>query len=218
MDISFRSRPKILREPISEHPQCYLIYQEFSEKEEALLTPKQEKNLIPFPPRTRGFLYYYTPPNKVPPAAGGLRFRLTQDSDPESFFRGGDLRYPNGLTWHLPLLAIAHEKEYWVKKSFQPIRRLLIEGGLVTQSLLAKCATMNTAMRGKLNSQSYIIHSLGQLFPVNFDESSISFYMLAGDNIQQIILRDMPSYATIIAARGSAPYGGQSLKFIRYYQ
>jgi hypothetical protein len=54
---------------------------------------------IPFPPGTHGFLY--RDPHQEPSAAryARLKFRITKNASPASFFAGHDLRRPDGKVW-----------------------------------------------------------------------------------------------------------------------
>ena len=60
---------------------------------------------MPFPPDTKAFLYYSTPPGK-PRIAGELRFRVTSSDDPASFESVSDLMKKNGETWSRPLFVL----------------------------------------------------------------------------------------------------------------
>ena len=59
----------------------------------------------PYPPNTKAFLYYFTPPDK-PRIAGELRFRVALNNDPVSFESGSDLLRTNGQTWSRPLCVL----------------------------------------------------------------------------------------------------------------
>ena len=67
--------------------------------------------LLPYPPDTKGFLYYATPAGK-PRIAGELRFRVTSSDDPASFESGSDLLKSNGETWFRRLFALSKCKIY----------------------------------------------------------------------------------------------------------
>lgn len=83
-----------------------LTYNRYSSK--AILRYSFEERTgdsIPFPPSTRGFLYYHSFDN-LSPLANELRFRLTSSDNPKSFHDGVDLRLPNGLPWSVPMWII----------------------------------------------------------------------------------------------------------------
>jgi hypothetical protein len=68
-----------------------------------------------FPPDTKAFLYYFTPPEK-PRIAGELRFRVTFSDDPASFESGSDLLALNGQPWSRPLYTLPKSYTYLYKK------------------------------------------------------------------------------------------------------
>jgi hypothetical protein len=155
-----------------------------------------------FPDDTRGFLYYQPPNPGAPPAAGGLRFRLTPGNDPASFNQGSDLQLPNGLPWGASLLTIAH----W--QCYQPTRQLLIDDGLVTPALLETCTILvnNLGIRPVINSR--IIHSFGQLFHVDFSVTYFTFHTLSTTELRHRYYRSF--FAEAKTNRKSiAPYQGE---------
>ncbi|KAF7967788.1 hypothetical protein HWV62_33023 [Athelia sp. TMB] len=163
----------------------------------------------PFPPETRGYLYYHTPASSgyrpIHPASGQLRFRLAPTNDLSCFANGTDLLRPDGLPWSIPLLCMldpAHATAYL------PLRELLLAEGLVTPTLSRQCVRMVASVlgadydqevshilpvvRGSKNSgerghkhtvrpESQIIHSFGQPFSVNFSDPEIRLFMLHKD-------------------------------------
>ena len=67
--------------------------------------------LLPYPPDTKGFLYYATPAGR-PRIAGELRFRVASSDDPASFESGSDLLKSNGQTWLRPLIVLSNFMNY----------------------------------------------------------------------------------------------------------
>jgi hypothetical protein len=130
-----------------------------------------------FPEGTRGFLYYHPPEASDPPITGQIRFRLTPGNDPAYFTHGSDLLRPNGLPWAIHLLAMAGSQ---TKLFYQPIRKLLIDDGLVAPALLEKWDTNEL----HLIRSSRIIHSFGQLFTINFDMTFFNFYLPMANQLQ----------------------------------
>lgn len=113
--------------------------------------------ILPFPPDTRGFLYYHIP-QSFPPTAGEIRFRLTRDGGPEAFDTASDLIVPTGLPWSVPLWRIA---------SFpgsKLIQDLLIKEKLVSEDVLVRCREFGLP-RSTWNE--YVVHALGQSIPVS---------------------------------------------------
>jgi hypothetical protein len=127
-----------------------------------------------FPEGTRGFLYYHS---SGPPAAGQIRFRLTPGNDPAYFTHGSDLLCPNGLPWAIHLLAMAGSQK---KLLYQPIRKLLIDDGLVAPALLEKWDTNEL----HLIRSSRIIHSFGQPFAIKFDVENFDFHLPMANQLQ----------------------------------
>ena len=56
-----------------------------------------------FPPAASGFFYYHPPPPGAPDIAGDIRFRVTNNKEPDSFVGGTDLTI-HGLPWLIPLV------------------------------------------------------------------------------------------------------------------
>jgi hypothetical protein len=164
---------------------------------------------IPFPSGTHGFLYYHTPPSHAPATAGELRFRVTRGSNSTSFSSGIDLLLPNGLPWCISLLRIAQgantKNEGFCQYQF--IRRILVDDGLVTPALLKMCAEMVDRAECPVRVSSIIIHSLGQLFPVNFHTDSMSFVALHNDGCQGIKFQKL--FLEQSKGRRAIPYHGK---------
>ena len=81
-----------------------------------------------FPPDTKAFLYYFTPPDK-PRIAGELRVRVVPSDDPSSFESGSDLLRVNGQTWSRPLHVLS--------KYYIPLYEKLREENLIPDDLYA---------------------------------------------------------------------------------
>src|SRR6266576_1923725 len=85
-------------------------------------------NEVPFPPNTRGFLYYHTPP-KAPPFVGELRFRCANSL--EDFPNGKDLLSTDKFNpWSIPLSSLAN------KTTYLTLRAQLMMDGLTSQTTL----------------------------------------------------------------------------------
>ncbi|RDB30810.1 hypothetical protein Hypma_005772 [Hypsizygus marmoreus] len=140
-----------------------------------------ENKYQPFPPGTRGFLYYYSDP-KLPSIAGELRFRITPSSDPGTFYHGNDLLRANGTPWSIRLLPIA------VQHLHSGLRRLLLKDKLVTETILRVCQTLAKDHVEKLRTQLPVIYSFGQPFLIDFSKHSLRFWVVKGDRSMPVDL------------------------------
>lgn len=131
---------------------------------------------IRFPPNTRGFLYYRSPPDSAP-LAGEIRFCLVEGpGDPAGFSQGSDSALPSGLPWHI---NVAFVDQYL---TLAGLCAQLLSENLMNPSLFRKC-------RGKvtLHTRGFILHSLGQPFTLTFGESPLC--VSRGENIGLARLR-----------------------------
>ncbi|KAJ6558204.1 hypothetical protein B0H19DRAFT_1261738 [Mycena capillaripes] len=120
---------------------------------------KKDATCQPFPPGTRGFLYYHVPQH-LPAMAGGLRFRITPRGHPSSFPEGYDLHH-EGLPWEIPLSSIAIAVG---RKAV--LRQQLLNEGLVTQADLDRCRAL--APTKKRLDPRITLYRLRQPFPIAF--------------------------------------------------
>ncbi|KAJ7810855.1 hypothetical protein B0H14DRAFT_2861910 [Mycena olivaceomarginata] len=123
---------------------------------------KKSGEYQPFPPGTRGFLYYHAPKH-LPAIAGGLRFRITPRGHPASFPDGHDLHH-EGLPWEISLSTIASAVG---RKTV--LRQQLLNEGLVTQTDLDKCRALMPNTK-RLDSR-ITLYRLAQPFPVTFHQT-----------------------------------------------
>lgn len=82
----------------------------------------------PFPPGTKGVLYYHQSPT-LPPASGQVRFRICDTVS--QFANGRDLDVVIGDPWNIPLLNVVKSAKY------KGIKALLLREGLVDRRLIA---------------------------------------------------------------------------------
>lgn len=136
-----------------------------------------------FPPNTRGFLYYYTPP-KAPPLVGELRFRLANDLD--GFHDGEDLLSVNKAPWSIPLYALANRSSRFILRD-----KLLIDD-LVSQATLDKWAKV-----GKFPSHHSgysaglsrpVLYYLCQPFYHRFNATVTRFYAVTREEINRCVM------------------------------
>ncbi|KAF5377845.1 hypothetical protein D9615_006728 [Tricholomella constricta] len=112
----------------------------------------------PFPPNTRGFLYWHHDPS-LPPTAGGIRFRLVPEPDPTLFSTGTDLLYPNAAPWTIHLVNLACSGAYASMKA-----QLIAERLVDTTSIES---FEKTSPSPKYRWNSIFIHKLDQPFELD---------------------------------------------------
>jgi hypothetical protein len=112
---------------------------------------------IPFPPDTKAFLYYSTPPERLR-ISGELRLRVTSCDDPASFDSGSDLMKPNGQPWSRPV--------FFLPRYYKALYGKLREERLVSDDLDAVLSTF-TPKLPKYN-QSQLLYTFNDTFIVDF--------------------------------------------------
>lgn len=117
--------------------------------------------LFPFPPRTRGFLYFKSEA-ELSPLAGAVRFRITPTDSPSSFSEGEDLLWPSGCPWQVMLAQIA-------VRTYPKIRDQLLREKLVTSEQIAGCISVFGARRA-VYPQCTIFH-MKESFVVDFSSA-----------------------------------------------
>lgn len=170
----------------------------------------------PFPPNTRGFLYYHSPAF-MPPTAGEIRFRLTQSSSPKDFYTGSDLLLPNGLPWSLPLVRLAHGLYH--RAEGLPFRQgVLVE--LLAQDKLVNTATLN-GIAVSLKAAGFgekpqdlptnIIHDLDQLVNFSFQIQALSCMFVGENRVSPVRIHSPFVYRSIKQGHSGLirPFSGQ---------
>ncbi|KAF8960799.1 hypothetical protein BDZ97DRAFT_1921873 [Flammula alnicola] len=94
----------------------------------------------PFPPNTKGVLYYHQPPSE-PGVSGQVRFRLCDDIT--EFSRGHDLQSKEGTPWNIPLSTIIRGRASW-----QGLRVLLADEGIFDPTSVAT-ASLGEAFKSR---------------------------------------------------------------------
>ncbi|SRR6266550_5186773 len=126
----------------------------------------------PFPPNTRGFLYYHTPP-KAPPFVGELRLRCANSL--EDFPNGMDLLSTDKFNpWSIPLSSLAN------KTTYLTLRAQLMLDGLTSQTTLDTWATKVPWLIGPTRP---VLYYFRQPFLFRFDYSRLAFYTATKDQI-----------------------------------
>ncbi|KAJ7769925.1 hypothetical protein B0H16DRAFT_1686028 [Mycena metata] len=127
------------------------------------ISNSESRESLPFPPASKGFLYYHNDLHS--PFESGLRLRLTSGngSPPSLFASGQDLVAPDGAPWHISLPALASHSD---NQSHLAILEQLLRENVVTQEQIAQHQTLF----GKRWKQwaPRIITRLTQEFPVDF--------------------------------------------------
>ncbi|KAJ7692127.1 hypothetical protein B0H17DRAFT_547179 [Mycena rosella] len=116
---------------------------------------------VPFPPHSRGFLYYQTDP-QAGPLERQRPLRLTPDNSPASFPAGEDLRAPHGLPWQIALSQVASRSLY------APVGAQLVTDALVTPAQLARCRAAFASHARAIRAPEYTLFRLASTFPINF--------------------------------------------------
>lgn len=126
--------------------------------------------------RIPGDFFYFVPaPHPSVHLASEVRFRITRDHDPSSFQGGSDLLLPNMTPWRIPLVVLARRSRY------SGLRHLLLQDGLTTTLSLSHCAALGYSIGPK----SHVIHSLGQLFALNFHENRCTVHLASADSLHK---------------------------------
>lgn len=155
--------------PLQQHKSAPLTYFWSRKPNARYSTP------TPFPPNSKGYLYYHSPPH-LPPSAGELRFRLANIDT--SFRDGKDLLTPHGIPWHIPVLSIARHPPI---AGLQPIKRQLLAESLITREQLNECAEIPDVPQ--LSNETVILHELSQPFPISWS-AGVMFWAISGNPLK----------------------------------
>jgi hypothetical protein len=131
---------------------------------------------LPYPPDTKSFLYYYTPPEK-PRIAAELRLRVTLNDEPASFESGSDLLKSDGRPWSRPLWVLS--------KYYKPLYEKLREDRLVPDDLDAVLSTF-TSKFPRYYNQSQLLYTLNDTFIVDFSLSYHSFFVITEQGMEML--------------------------------
>ncbi|KAF8347399.1 hypothetical protein F5887DRAFT_1072391 [Amanita rubescens] len=162
----------------------------------------KHNNQVPFPPNTRGFLYYHTPP-KAPPFVGEIRFRCANSL--EDFPNGKDLLSSDKFNpWSIPLSVLANQASYLY------FRGQLMLDDLVSQTTLDTWVTKRALHKSYgIGSRRPILYYFRQPFFLRFDTNRLAFYTATKDQLGfcriYSPIRDCPTRARV------CPYGGSGV-------
>lgn len=127
---------------------------------------------IRFPPNTAGFLYYVAPPSSQP-LGGQLRFRVTNDPKPESFYNGHDLLHPTyRLPWKIPVIAALRATS--VTGGYAGLADLLQATGYVNQAMIEACLQP----RYNIQQNADVLLKLGDPFYMDFQKERYVWFTL----------------------------------------
>ncbi|KAF5377835.1 hypothetical protein D9615_006720 [Tricholomella constricta] len=156
------------------------------------------QNKKPFPPNTRGFLYWHHDPS-LPPTNAGIRLRLVPEPDPTLFSTGTDLLYPNAMPWSIDLVKLACNRTYASIKA-----KLIAERFVDT-------ASIESLEKGTANHRwnSTFIHKLDQPFELDLTRHLNIIHIISPTRSGKTHLRDLLRDQR--ASVQSVPYTGRIL-------
>jgi hypothetical protein len=131
---------------------------------------KQPEGSWSYPLSVKGFLYYFTKPDK-PPLSGELRMRVTSSDDPASFESGSDFKKPNGQPWSRPLFVVS--------RSYTPLYEKLREERLVPDDLDAVLPTLH-----RRSPKGQFLYTLNDTFFVDFGADTYYITVLTEQGIE----------------------------------
>ena len=137
--------------------------------------PRAPKARPPYPPNTKAFLYYFTPPER-PRIAGELRLRVASSDDPASFESGSDLLLPNGRPWSRPL--------YCLSNYYLPLYKKLREDQLVPDDLDTALSAMPPEY--PLYYRNHILYTLNDSFILDFSAPGPFFLVMTQKGKQRL--------------------------------
>jgi hypothetical protein len=138
-----------------------------------------QTSLLPYPPLTKAFLYYSTPPER-PRIAGELRLRVASSNHPSSFESGYDLLKPNGQPWSLPLWVFSN-------RSYEILYEKLREERLVSDDLDASLSTFPS--KTFRYQQGQLLYTLNDTFMVDFSKSEKTFSVITEQGMEILLLK-----------------------------
>ena len=132
----------------------------------------------PFPPDTKGFLYYTIPPGK-PRIAGELRLRITSSDNPASFAGGSDLLRINSQPWSRSL--------YTISKLYIPLYNKLKEERFIPDDLVTILSTFPP--KRLLYGRSQVLYTLNDTFIIDFSSPGQYFFVITEQGVETLPFR-----------------------------
>ncbi|KAK0191950.1 hypothetical protein F5146DRAFT_1037730 [Armillaria mellea] len=133
---------------------------------------------IPFPDKTKGFLYYWTHPD-LPPTSGQIRFRITKTQNPRDFDGGSDFCLPSGIPWHSTLAYLAGNKSY------AGVCDVLVRDGLVSRGIIEQLRPFAKSMR-LMPRQATVLTSPDEIFPICLPLLNTAVYVASPGGSKQL--------------------------------
>lgn len=160
----------------------------------------------PFPPNTRGFLYYHVP-HKAPPLAGEIRFRCASYLD--NFHHGQDLLSMDKFTpWSIAPYKLTS------RSSYVTLREQLMNDNLIPQTVLDMWALVGKLSRRVKDRSGRPVHYyLKQPFFFRFRDQHIVFYPVTNQKLGFCVMKN-PLLDTRNQGYAS-PYSGKLSSQIR---
>ena len=152
--------------------------------------------IMAYPPETKAFLYYFSPPGK-PRIAGELRLRIASSDDPSSFESGSDLMKINGQAWSRPLFTVS--------RVFFPLYEKLREELLVPDEL---DTVLSTLPHGSLRyRRGRPLYTLNDTFIVNFNNVKQRLTVITEQGTMRLRLEGL--FSEVSASYLHIPYTGE---------
>ena len=148
----------------------------------------------PFPPDTKAFLYYATPPER-PRIAGELRLRVISDDD-SSFASGSDLLRTNGRPWSRPLHVLP--------QCYTAIYKKLREEQLIPDDLHAALSAFPNKIARYSSSQH--LFTLHDTFIIDFANYAMNLSVITEKGIKLVCFAG--HWLDDRAKNGVKPYKG----------
>ncbi|KAF9475382.1 hypothetical protein BDN70DRAFT_996477 [Pholiota conissans] len=148
------------------------------------------KSWLPFPPKTRGYLYYHVSPGHSE-LAGSIRFRLCES--PEDFEGGRDPLAPSGQPWGYTLLELATRP---VREVFLP---LMLAEGFVDEETISDLAKLRSPQE---HHRSPFLFSLAQPFVTNLAFMKANVRILTRKKLTQVDLKPSTSAQFMVSYNG----------------
>ncbi|THU88752.1 hypothetical protein K435DRAFT_969370 [Dendrothele bispora CBS 962.96] len=130
------------------------------------------KRLRPFPPNTRGFLYFHQS-STLPSITKSIRLRLCED--PSKFNESQDLLAPDGNPWDLSLFQLMNQK------NAKPFVEELVREGYITEEELELCRNIMKNAGILHFPRVHFLHALGQSTSVRIGQRTTSVAVMGKD-------------------------------------
>ncbi|CAA7265685.1 unnamed protein product [Cyclocybe aegerita] len=148
--------------------------------------------LRPFPPKTKGVLYYHRPSSGEPVMSRELQFRVCEDVT--TFQDGSDLLAPNGAEpWNIPLYHVIKSRR------MELLVDLMLQEGLVKRQVVDKIAKLPYIIKGYRP-----LYALDWPFVVNLSSCTVRFGLVNLSMFECLDIRNTFRFGIACVA----PYSG----------